>query len=77
MDLLQGVNAFVFGLHLSTTFRIVKKDGGRTILENATLKMDLMRFTVLWVLAVEINAFVEGFVVHPDTVESLFAIRLA
>ncbi len=55
----------------------MKKDGGRTILENATLKMDLMRFTVLWVLAVEINAFVEGFVVHPDTVESLFAIRLA
>ncbi len=77
MDLLQGVYAFVFGLHFSTTFGIVKKDGGRTILENATLKMDLMRFTVLWVLAVEINAFVEGFVVHPDTVESLFAIRLA
>lgn len=75
--LFEAVDPFRFIILYSAAFGVFEEDGGGAILEHTSHEMDLVALFVACFFAVEVDAFVEGFVIHPDAVEGLFAVGLA
>jgi hypothetical protein len=75
--LLKAVDPVWFSLLYSAAFWIFEEDSGWAIFEDTAHEVHLAAFFVTGIFAVEIDALIQGFVIHPNTVESLFAVGLS